>query len=267
MGARRHFPRIEVYTVIKCASRGSHALRYCVYGNLRFGNGASWGVSTLGVRRVSHTKCPNDRPQFARKVVSVPQYTRQIGVRYLDFAIDGTCPWTPGQPSSTSISLVSELILQGINFSQWHALDPRCRLNLRMEKTPGLCGINVDNCHWRDCRSSSAIPQHTPRCSYLQGLGVARFAGIVTPFIGNMYFVPRRGSHISVYAMSIWTGSIWIGSMFDLILFFNNWITEDGFRLRLSICGIVASIGVLCPLFRCTYLERGQGRSMQVTIY
>jgi hypothetical protein len=135
MGARRHFPRIEVYTVIKCASRGSHALCYCVYGNLRFGNGASWGVSTLGVRRVSHTKCPNDRPQFARKVVSVPQYTRQIGVRYLDFAIDGTCPWTPGQPSSTSISLIS-LILQGINFSQWHALDPRCRLNLRMGKRP-----------------------------------------------------------------------------------------------------------------------------------
>jgi MFS family permease len=46
----------------------------------------------------------------------------------------------------------------------------------------------------------------------VQGMGGACFEGIVTPFIGDMYFVHQRGTRIAAYTMALWTGS-----MFGLI--------------------------------------------------
>jgi MFS family permease len=78
----------------------------------------------------------------------------------------------------------------------------------------------------------------------LQGLGAACFEGIVTPFIGDMYFVHQRGSRISAYTMSLWTGS-----MFGLIP--TGVITQNlSWRWTFIISGIfLAFFTVLLTLF------------------
>ena len=78
----------------------------------------------------------------------------------------------------------------------------------------------------------------------LQGLGAACFEGIVTPFIGDMYFVHQRGARISAYTMSLWTGS-----MFGLIP--TGVITQNlGWRWTFIIAGIfLAVFAVLMTLF------------------
>lgn len=78
----------------------------------------------------------------------------------------------------------------------------------------------------------------------LQGLGGACFEGIVTPFIGDMYFVHQRGSRIAAYTMSLWTGS-----MFGLIP--TGVITQNlGWRWTFIIAGIfLAVFAVALTLF------------------
>jgi MFS family permease len=78
----------------------------------------------------------------------------------------------------------------------------------------------------------------------LQGLGAACFEGIVTPFIGDMFFVHQRGSRIAAYTMSLWTGS-----MFGLIP--TGVITENlSWRWTFIISGIfLAFFSVLLTLF------------------
>jgi MFS family permease len=78
----------------------------------------------------------------------------------------------------------------------------------------------------------------------LQGLGAACFEGIVTPFIGDMFFVHQRGSRISAYTMSLWTGS-----MFGLIP--TGVITQNlSWRWTFIISGIfLAFFTVLLTLF------------------
>jgi len=78
----------------------------------------------------------------------------------------------------------------------------------------------------------------------LQGLGAACFEGIVTPFIGDMFFVHQRGSRISAYTMSLWTGS-----MFGLIP--TGVITQNlSWRWTFIIAGIfLAVFAVLMTLF------------------
>jgi len=78
----------------------------------------------------------------------------------------------------------------------------------------------------------------------LQGLGGACFEGIVTPFIGDMFFVHQRGSRIAAYTMSLWTGSC-----FGLIP--TGVITQNlGWRWTFIIAGIfIAVFAVLMTLF------------------
>src|SRR5271170_640904 len=78
----------------------------------------------------------------------------------------------------------------------------------------------------------------------IQGLGGACFEGIVTPFIGDMFFVHQRGTRIAAYTMSLWTGS-----MFGLIP--TGVITQNlSWRWTFIIAGIfLAVFATLLTLF------------------
>src|SRR5271154_6594786 len=70
----------------------------------------------------------------------------------------------------------------------------------------------------------------------VQGMGGACFEGIVTPFIGDMYFVHQRGTRIAAYTMALWTGS-----MFGLIP--TGVITYNlGWRWTFIIAGIFLAV-------------------------
>jgi MFS family permease len=78
----------------------------------------------------------------------------------------------------------------------------------------------------------------------VQGIGGACFEGLVTPFIGDLYFVHQRGARIAAYTMALWTGS-----MFGLIP--TGLITQNlGWRWTFIIAGIfLAVFAVLLTLF------------------
>jgi MFS family permease len=78
----------------------------------------------------------------------------------------------------------------------------------------------------------------------VQGIGGACFEGLVTPFIGDLYFVHQRGARIAAYTMALWTGSM-------LGLVPTGVITQNlGWRWTFIIAGIfLAFFATLLTLF------------------